>query len=207
MPVKKGTRRAPLVALVGERFGHLVITEEAPRFVHGTRHLRMVRCRCDCGGEKTALVTNLRAGYTTSCGCVRLARAAAALTTHAMSDAPEYVAWMAMRKRCRDPNATCYHRYGGRGITVCEGWHNFKNFISDMGPRPSPHHSIDRKDVNGNYEPENCRWATSEMQANNRRNNRFIAFQGETKTLAQWARALSIPYSKLKQRVRKGRWP
>jgi hypothetical protein len=104
----------------------------------------------------------------------------------------EHDAWRGMLARCRNPRHPSYKNYGGRGITACERWNSFENFLDDMGKRPSPKHSLDRIDNNGNYEPGNCRWATRREQANNTRMNRFVTFDGRTMTLAQWARETGI---------------
>jgi hypothetical protein len=102
---------------------------------------------------------------------------------------PEYRAWRSMRDRCYNLNYSSYPIYGGRGISVCEAWNgSFERFLADMGMKPSPKHSIERLDVNGNYEPNNCVWADHFQQANNRRNNRIITANGKTQTLAQWCR-------------------
>ena len=106
---------------------------------------------------------------------------------------PLYHTWYAMVARCQNPRAQSYHNYGGRGITVCDRWlESFENFYADMGERPSPKHSIDRIDNDGPYSPENCRWATWEEQANNRRNNVWIEFQGERLSAAQWRKRLGV---------------
>lgn len=94
-----------------------------------------------------------------------------AKTTHGMCYYPEYSVWRTMRARCSKPSHNRYYLYGGRGISVCERWQKFENFIADMGRRPSEKYSIDRVDADGNYEPDNCRWATAKERANNRRNN------------------------------------
>lgn len=106
---------------------------------------------------------------------------------------PLYHTWYAMVARCQNPRAQSYHNYGGRGITVCDRWlESFENFYADMGDRPSNKHSLDRIDNDGPYSPENCRWATWEEQANNRRNNVWIEFQGERLSAAQWSRRLGV---------------
>lgn len=113
----------------------------------------------------------------------------------------EYNIWALMRQRCSNPNAANYNSYGARGICVCERWNKFANFWQDMGPAPSPQHTLDRKDNNGNYCPENCAWASSEQQQNNRRNNVFIEAFGQRKTIAQWARATGLSRDMVKHRV------
>ena len=105
---------------------------------------------------------------------------------------PLYHTWYGMLARCQNPKAQSYRNYGGRGITVCDRWHKFENFYADMGDRPSNKHSIDRIDVDGPYSPENCRWATWEEQANNKRNTVWIEFQGERLSAAQWGRRLGV---------------
>lgn len=112
---------------------------------------------------------------------------------------PEYRAWVNMRIRCNDPHYKYFRRYGGRGIKVCKQWEEFKNFIADMGPRPSGT-SLDRKDNNGDYTPENCRWATPSEQSNNRRSNYKILFQEQTMTMSQWCTFLKINRAVVKKR-------
>jgi len=119
---------------------------------------------------------------------------------------PEYRVWMSMRTRCRNPNHKFFHRYGGRGIIVCDRWDRFENFFSDMGSRPTPHHTLDRKDNNGPYAPHNCKWATRREQANNTPRNRIIEFRGRRLSLTQWAREIGINGSSLAERLESG-WP
>jgi hypothetical protein len=125
---------------------------------------------------------------------------------HGMYGSPENRAWRNMLQRCQNPRDPQWHIYGGRGIIVCPRWNLFVNFYGDMGPRPSPKHSIDRIDVNGAYEPSNCRWATLEMQNNNTRRNVLLTWEGETMTLAQWGRRIGISPRTIGTRMRAG-WP
>ena len=113
-----------------------------------------------------------------------------------------YVIWKSMKQRCYDPKINRYAFYGGAGITVCERWHIFENFLADMGEPPSEKHTLDRKNNLLGYSPENCRWATKAEQANNRSNNKLITFNGKTQSMSQWAKELGISYKKLKQRIR-----
>jgi hypothetical protein len=121
---------------------------------------------------------------------------------------PEYWIWAAMIRRCYNKNFQNYHRYGGRGIVVCNRWrHSFSTFLADMGSRPSENHSLDRfPDKDGNYEPENCRWATQTQQMRNRYGNRLIAFNGEVLPLISWSERLGLPYKMLHDRIAKHGW-
>jgi hypothetical protein len=119
---------------------------------------------------------------------------------------PEYLTWSRMRERCTSVRHKSYPRYGGRGIKVCEQWNSFANFLADMGLRPSAKHSLDRIDNDGNYSPENCRWATVKEQSRNRRNNHHITFNSKTATLQEWADSLNMSCHALSRRLTKG-WP
>lgn len=175
---------AELIDLTGLRFGRLRVVKRATS--KGRRGARW-HCACDCGGTSVVGASALRSGHTQSCGCLQRERTAAAARIssriHGMTNSPEFRSWLAMLSRCRNPNATGYDRYGGRGIAVCERWDDFTLFYSDMGPRPSLTHSLDRIDKNGDYCPDNCRWATKEEQANNRRDNQIVIIDGAETTL------------------------
>lgn len=124
-----------------------------------------------------------------------------------MTRSAEYRTWQALRNRCENPNDTKYHLYGGHGIKVCERWReSFANFYADMGPKPSPRHSVERRDGNGPYSPENCYWATYKQQNRNTSRNRMITFRGETLSLAEWAERTGIGYAALTHRVMRAGW-
>ena len=178
--------------LTGKVFARLTVLGEAePR--GPIRHWRVI---CECGTEKVVAQASLRGGCTKSCGCLQREKAAAAHTTHGLSDHPLYAAWGWMRTRCRNPNFIEYDRYGGRGIKVCERWGEFTAFLEDMGPTFRPGLSLDRIDNDGDYEPGNCRWVTQKTQCRNTRRNRTITCMGETKCVAEWAEHLNIsPYT------------
>ncbi|MGI5274748.1 hypothetical protein ACQEUU_37325 [Nonomuraea sp. CA-218870] len=192
-----------LVDLTGQRFGRLTVT--------GPYANRRWTCRCDCGNVKAMLQYSLRNGRAKSCGCLRSEKTAERNRIHGMTrrnEKPsEFTIWVSMRARCEDPNSQGYPRYGGRGIAVCERWSSsFAAFYEDMGPRPSSDHQLDRIDNDGPYSPENCRWLDRVGQANNRRDNEVLTINGETKTIAEWARETGLKYHTLFQRIFKLGW-
>lgn len=156
-------------------------------------------CQCSCpkGNTKEVKADHLKEGKVKSCGCLRLPKDTKCKTQ-------EYKIWKEMRQRCYNPNRPQYKDYGGRGIRVCERWNDYDNFISDMGPRPGPEYSIDRIDVNEDYTPENCRWATKTEQNNNKRNNRLLTYDEKTQTLAEWSKETGIVTDTIDTRLRSG---
>lgn len=162
---RKG-RPAPDIS--GQKFGRWTVIRR-----NGIKgHNALWLCQCECGNQKSVLGTDLRRGHVRSCGCYHASGFENANTKHGMTKTPEYSSWEHMKYRCYNPKDKRYKEYGGRGITVCERWFDsFENFLADMGQRPSMDHSLDRKNVNGNYEPNNCRWATRKEQRNNRRDS------------------------------------
>lgn len=185
--------------LRGRTFGRLTVID-----LYGT-HVKFRRtywvCRCECGTVSIVAALKLEHGHTQSCGCLWYD----AITTHQMSDTPEYQTWKSMKQRCLNPNSTKYDLYGGRGIRVCTRWRDsFEAFLEDVGPRPSSNHSIDRVDADADYEPSNTRWATIAEQNDNLRTARQIAFRGETHSLGWWARTRGINYKTLQRRFEMG---
>jgi len=184
--------------LAGQTFGLLTVLgrTDAPEGEAGARWM----CRCECGNVTVKKAAYLKCGDTKSCGCLLPRR-------HGKYNTPEHRAWHNMRTRCLNPKALGWESYGGRGIAVCERWDDFLTFLADMGPKPSPQHTLDRIDVNGDYCPENCRWATPEEQGNNKRNVTLIECDGLKLSAAQWARRLGVTPEAIRARIARGDEP
>lgn len=154
---------------------------------------RYRKCRCDCGVEKLVRIDHLKSGAIVSCGCVGKANSAAAKKTHGMSQTKVFKVWLGILDRCKNDRSG---NYGKRGIRVCARWRNsFESFLSDVGPMPTPGHSIERKKVNGNYEPDNCIWATRKEQARNTRRNTRLTLDGTSATIAEWSEITGLKAS------------
>jgi hypothetical protein len=175
------------IDLTGKRFARLAVIARAPS---GNNWQVRWLCVCDCGSQKVVASTHLRRGLTKSCGCYMRDRNSEVHSVHGKSKTQEHAIWCGMLTRCSNPSVSIYYLYGGRGISVCEKWKgDFLAFFSDMGPRPSKRHSVERRDPNGNYEPGNCYWATRAQQVNNRRCTRFVEYRGRRMALTDAVRA------------------
>lgn len=191
-----------MLNLTSMKFGELTVCHDSGERMCGSV---IWVCKCDCGNYTKVSSANLTKGNTASCGHLRGKNNIEKWTTHGLSDTPEYMARSSMIKRCTNPNDGGYRNYGGRGISVCDRWlSSFENFYADMGPRPSNLHSIERRDNNGNYEPNNCYWATKEEQVNNRRTNCIIYYKDKKYTIAQLAKEYNIEYETLRHRLIRG---
>lgn len=188
----------------GKQFGRWLVLSF---FDKGTGGCLRWLCRCECGTERPIAATELVSGRSSSCGCLRAEMVVNRCVTHGMTGTAIHAVWLSMKKRCLSPTDKGYECYGGRGIRVCQRWaDSFEDFITDMGPRPSNKHSIDRINNDGDYEPSNCRWATKIQQGRNTRSNINIFYQGKTQCLAAWAEELGIPYKALAQRISIAGW-
>lgn len=186
--------------LTGKKFGMLTAIKRVEDKIYSSgRHSVMWLCKCECGNEKIIARGALVKGETKSCGCLKG-------ENHKMSNTRIYEIWQGMIRRCNNPQRNEYKNYGGRGIKVCDEWE--KSFIAFRDWALTNGYSdtltIERKDVNGNYEPENCIWATKKEQANNRRDNKFLTYNGKTQTISQWAKELNIHENTLRDRIQKG---
>jgi len=215
------------IVRIGEKFGRLKIIDE---YKADGSNYRTVVCVCDCGNTKKLSKYKVTSGETKSCGCLakESAREALAKTrkdmvlssesrsrmggsgrfkpVHGMRNTSIYAVWSSMISRCKLPSCPSHKSHGGRGIKVCSRWGKFENFYLDMGDKPAPNYSIDRIDNDGDYTPENCRWATAKEQQNNKRNSVFFEFNGKSMTIAQWSDSTGIRSDTLAKRIKNG-WP
>ena len=208
--------RSRIVDLTKMKFGRLTPI----RFVERKNGRTLWECVCDCGNHTIVGYSNLVNGITKSCGCYdaecklqrnidkrKCATSDEFRCYQSISDHPLYGVWSSMMTRCYNPNRKEYTNYGGRGIEVCDRWlgeNGFEHFVHDMGERPSSKHSIDRIDTNGNYCPENCRWATPKEQCNNRRVTRYIILNGEKIALSEFCEKFGIGYWSLSNKIKRG---
>lgn len=191
----------------GQRFGRLVVIERDCLREIRKEHDSNWICKCDCGEMTVVSRGNLLSGDIKSCGCLRKEYMKNKKTTHGMTNTRLYQIWFGIKKRCNNKNSVNYDIYGGRGIAICSEWQEFEPFYEwAMANGYSDDLTIDRIDVNGNYEPDNCRWATMKEQANNTRRNHYLTFNGKTQTISQWATEVDLPYSVLKGRINKYNW-
>lgn len=194
--------------IIGERFGSLIVLRRVEDKISPKGYKKpQYECICDCGNKKIAVRGNLLTGNTTSCGCYKKELDHKRFLKHGHAENPDklYQKWSSMRSRCYNSNATNYKNYGGRGIKVCAEWNDyevFRKWAIDNGYKEGL--TIDRIDVDGNYEPGNCRFTTMKEQNNNRRTTNFHTYNGNTQSEMKWAEEYGISYNTLKTRLKYG---
>jgi len=190
-----------LIDMTGQKFYRLTAIKK----IDGKRWL----FKCDCGNEKVIDSYCVRKGITKSCGCYNIECLKESKKTHGLRHTSEYNTWVGMKKRCdiNKANKEDFDLYAGRGITVCDRWiESFENFIEDMGMKPNPKYSIDRIDNNKGYSKENCRWATNKQQSRNKRDNFYVTYNKETKSLVEWCEELNLNYGTIHARLKVYKW-
>lgn len=196
-----------LKEMIGKRFGRLVVVRRVENHYYPSgRHDACYECCCDCGNTVNVLGIHLRSGHTVSCGCFRVDTSRQTMTVHGKTNTRLYTIWKNVHARCTNQNHNDYPNYGGRGITVCDEWkHNFQAFEEwAINHGYADDLSLDRIDVNGNYEPCNCRWVSQKDQCNNTRSNIYVTINEQTMTLKQWTEALGLNYGTIVSRVSRG---
>lgn len=190
------------IDLTGKKFGRLTVLKQEGKYKNGAK---LWLCICECGKEKHIAGTHLTNKKIRSCGCLlqetTIKRNKVEKRKHGKRNTRIYHTWRSMKDRCLNKNNDAYPRYGGRGIKICEEWLEFIPFYEwAMANGYRDDLTLDRKDNDGDYEPSNCRWVTMKLQANNRRSNKKITYNNETKTIAEWADYLDLPYSRIEHR-------
>lgn len=196
--------------LTGQKFGRLTVIKRAEN--SKTKQTRWL-CKCDCGKTKIILSNSLKSGKTISCGCLHNDLLKQRLSKHQKTKTRLYKVWLRMKARCYNAKVKEYNLYGGRGIEVCNEWKNnymsFYNWALSNGYDENAKYkecTIDRIDVNGNYEPSNCRWVNSTIQSKNKRINFLVTYKNETHCLKDWSEILNINYSVLHKRLKYLKW-
>ncbi len=188
--------------LAGKKIGRWTVLRRIGRRGHDYAYL----CICDCGTQREVVSGSLKSGSSTSCGCYLAELNRARCATHGRSKTPEFSAWQRMTMRCTNPNYWYFHRYGGRGIRVCARWlghDGFANFLSDLGPRPTGYW-LDRINNDGDYSPDNCRWASPTDQCRNRSSNHLLSNGDDKRTITEWAQLLGSGRKIIYQRLKRG---
>lgn len=218
-------KKNPVIAITnmndlsGKRFGRWLVLRFSKR---GYSNRFVWTCVCDCGKERDVFGPNLTSGKSKSCGCLMKEMISLKSTTHGATRGgvrkTEYTIHNKIKGRCFNPNDAAYWMYGARGITLCDGWLKFENFLADIGPRPS-NKSVDRKDNNLGYTcgkcpqcvskgwPMNCHWATAKQQCNNRRTTRFLEIKGVKKSMSEWAEVFGVSPQLVWSRLANGYTP
>lgn len=209
--VTSSTRKTKTNSIaIGTRFNRWTVTGNS--FMQGKpgkKQRTYYPCECDCGTKADVLAQNLRNGISTSCGCKHRSEFKERVTVHGDSHSLLYYRWRSMRNRCQNPKFNDYDNYGGRGISVCDEWQSYKNFKRwAVSSGFAENLTLDRIDVNGNYEPSNCRWVSQAQQTRNVRTNIMLTAFGETKCLMDWASDVrcKASYSTMQSRIKNCGW-
>lgn len=208
--LEKLRKERKFISLVGNKFGKLTVIERTEnQYTKSGVPVVAYRCRCDCGNEVIVRAGNLRSGHTSSCGCNSSRNYIGENNKkHGMSNKRIHVIWQRINERCNNKNADNYQYYGERGIKVCKEWQgingaeNFIKWALENGYKEKL--TIERKDVNGDYCPDNCTWVTQKEQCNNKRNNIMISYKGKTQTLTQWCEEFNLNYQRVRERIKNG---
>lgn len=205
--------------ITGKTFNRLTVKRMLPRYKKNSQGKNITYCECECSCGATNVIvmaSKLKSGHTQSCGCLQKERSSEAISaatrTHGLSNTKAYQIWRAMKSRCDNPADKHYEYYGGKGISVCDSWHEsficFYIWLTNNGYVESyernTEQTIDRIDYDGNYEPSNCRLVSMDKQANNKSNNKTFSYDGETHTYAEWAKIIGIKYKSFMNRVYRG---
>lgn len=195
---------APLKVIKGDRYGRLTIINEIKQIGNGRRFL----CKCDCGNKKEVNLSKLTSDNTKSCGCLQQESRKKSTKTHGMVGSRLYNIWNGIRERCTNPKSSIYSHYGGRGIKLSDQWLDFTSFMHwSLSNGYENDLTIERKDVNGDYCPENCKWVSMEHQNLNKRNTLLVEYKGEIKPLKTWCEELGLGYVRIWKRLNKGWTP
>lgn len=190
--------------IIGKKFGYLTVKEYVG---YKNRH-PFYKVVCDCGTEKDVDYWSLMRGHSRSCGCLHRKMVGDMARKHGESKTRLFKIWCGIKKRCLDQNSSRYSYYGGRGIKICDEWKNdfipFRDWAKANGYTDEL--TIDRIDVNGDYSPENCRWATKEQQANNTRSNHYLEYKGIRRSMMEWCKILGLNYSTIRGRINSYHW-
>ena len=200
----------PIQISMNARYGKLVVTDDTPtRVKSGSSYSYAYQCRCDCGNDRIVRAADLKSGNTTSCGCTKRAILEVnriSKVTHGKTDSHVYRIWQAMKRRCYRKAEKSYPDYGGRGIAVCAEWKDsFEKFYADMGDPPTLQHTLDRRNGDGPYSKDNCKWATRVEQMQHTRRSTIFQYNGEALTVAEIARRVDIPESTIAGRIKRGK--
>jgi len=190
----------------GDLIGSCVFIESLGIKTYGNSKKQMGLFTCSCGKNFEAIISQVKNGNTKSCGCLNILKIKEQgfkNSIHGQRKHPLYKMWQGMLRRCKNPKDFAYHNYGGRGIKSCDRWKDINNFLEDMYSSYQPGLELDRINVNGDYEPENCRWVTRKQNMNNMRRNRIVEYNGISKTVSEWSDELDIHYKTLLARLNK----